>query len=209
MPAPRHTAAASRRIINLSRLETLGDAIFAFSLTLLALDLRLPQVAAAALGQGILALLPKLLIFAFAFLVIGQEWDVHQRTMIHIARADGTFVWLYLLSLMFVVLMPTSADILGRYPLQPLSLVFFGVNSALLCIVSWGMWIYASRDGRLLDGDTDAHTVAMIARLWIYPPIVIALSIPLGFLSVYPVYVLWLLLPIASYSYSHWAMSRR
>ena len=61
------------RIVNLSRLEALGDAIIAFSLTLLALDLRLPETAPNALAQGILALLPKLLVFVFAFLLIAQE----------------------------------------------------------------------------------------------------------------------------------------
>jgi uncharacterized membrane protein len=189
-------------IASLSRLEALGDAVFAFALTLLALDLRIPEVPADALAHGIQLLIPKLLVFVFAFLVIAQEWDVHQRTMLHIARADGIFVWLYLLSLMFVVLMPSSADTLGRYPLQPLALVLFGVNTALLCLASWGMWRYASHDRRLLKDDIDARAVKLIERLWLYPPIVILLTIPLGFVSVYPAYAIWLLMPVASYTYS-------
>jgi uncharacterized membrane protein len=138
----------SYRVVNLSRLEALGDAIFAFSLTLLALDLRLPEFASAVLAQGILALLPKLLVFVFAFLVISKEWDVHQRTMMHISHAGGIFVWLYLLLLMFVVLMPASADVLGRFPLQPLALVFFGINTALLCLASWSNVAVCVASGR-------------------------------------------------------------
>src|SRR5512140_3206696 len=88
------------RFVNMSRLEALGDAIFAFALTLLALDLRLPAIEPSALAQAMLALIPRLVIFVFTFLAIAQEWDVHQRTMMHIAHADGVFVWLYLLSLM-------------------------------------------------------------------------------------------------------------
>ena len=194
------------RIVNFSRLEALGDAIFAFALTLLALDLRLPEIAPTALAQGIALLLPKLLVFVFAFLVIAQEWDVHQRTMMHIARADGVFVWIYLLSLMFVVLMPASADTLGRYPLQPVALLFFGINIALLCLSSWAMWQYASTKGKLLDDDIEPYIVRMISRLWLFPPIIIAITIPLGFISVYPVYVIWFLMPIGSYSYSMWLL---
>ena len=197
-----------QRVVKLSRLEALGDAIFAFALTLLALDLKLPALAPGALAQGIVAMLPKLVIFVFAFLVIAQEWDVHQRTMMHVVRADGLFVWLYLVSLMFVVLMPASADMLGRYPLQPLALVFFGVNTALLCLASWGMWQYAAGPGRLLEEHLEPYAVKLIARLWLYPPIVIALTLPLGFLTVYPVYVIWFLLPVISYSYSLWAFRR-
>jgi uncharacterized membrane protein len=208
----RHQKAVVENVhhfINLTRLEALGDAVFAFALTLLALDLRLPVTEPNALAQGILALLPKLLIFVFAFLVIVQQWDVHQRTLVHIAHADGTFVWLNLLSLMFVVLMPASADILGRYPLQPLSLVFFGTNTSLLCLASWFMWHYASHSGKLLDNNIEPHMVKTIARLWLYPPLIIAVTIPLGYFSVYPVYIIWFLLPVISYSYSTLAIKRK
>jgi uncharacterized membrane protein len=196
-------------IVNLSRLEALGDAVFAFALTLLALDLRLPEINVNALPQGILALLPKLLIFVFAFLLIAQQWDVHQRTMLHIARADSIFVWLYLISLMFVVLMPASADILGRFPLQPISLAFFGINTALLSLASWMMWHYASSNrGRLLDQDIKPYIVKMISRLWLYPPIIILVTVPLALLNVYLVYGIWFLMPVVSYSYSTWAFRK-
>lgn len=209
MPNVRKSPAArSYGLVNLHRLKTLVDAIFAFSLTLLALDLRLPAVEPDALAQGLVSILPRMLIFVFAFLVIAQQWDVHQRTMPHVARADGTFVWLCLLALMFVVLMPASADVLGRYPLQPLVLVFFGANTALLCLASWAMWHYAAGRGKLLAEDVEPYVVRLIGRLWLYPSLVIVLTMPLGFFNVYPVYALWLLMPIASYAYSVWAFRR-
>jgi uncharacterized membrane protein len=196
------------RVANLSRLEALGDAVFAFALTLLALDIRLPQIASNALAQGLWELLPKLLVFVFAFLLIAQQWDVHQRTMMHIDHADGLFVWLYLLSLMFVVLMPASADILGRYPLQPLALIVFGFNTALLCLTSWIMWLHASQRGKLLDGEIGPNVIKLIARLWLYPPLIIVVTIPLVFVSVYIVYAIWFLMPIFSYSYTSWTFRR-
>lgn len=209
MPASRKsTDARSYGLIDLQRLKTMADAVFAFSLTLLALDLRLPAVDPGDLARGLVSILPRILIFVFAFLVIAQEWDVHQRTMLHIVRADGVLVWLCLLALMFVVLMPASADVLGRYPLQPLALLFFGINTALLCLASWAMWRYAAGRGKLLDSDFDPYVVRLIGRLWLYPPLVIVLTMPLAFVSVYPVYVIWLLMPIASYAYSAWALRR-
>ena len=201
-PEPRAT-------ISLARLEALGDAIFGFSLTLLALDLRLPEVQPDALLHGILTLLPRLLVFVFAFLVIAQQWDVHQRTMSHVARADGLFVWLYLLSLMFVVLMPASADILARYPLQAIALTFFGINTMLLCLASWAMWRHASHGGRLLDSDISPEIVRLIGRLWLYPPVIICVTIPLGFISVYPVYFIWFVMPVISYAYGTVIARRR
>jgi uncharacterized membrane protein len=210
MPTRKENAGRKKSpIVNLSRLEALGDAVFAFALTLLALDLRLPAVEGNSLGQGMLALLPKLRIFVFAFLLIAQQWDVHQRTMMHIARADGIFVWLYLLSLMFVVLMPASADILGRFPLQPISLVFFGINMALLSLTSLIMWRYASSNrGRLLDSDIKSYIVKIISRLWLFPPIIILVTMPLAYLNPYLVYAIWVLMPVMTYTYSTLTIKR-
>jgi len=210
MPTRKENAGRKKSpIVNLSRLEALGDAVFAFALTLLALDLRLPAVEGNSLGQGMLALLPKLRIFVFAFLLIAQQWDVHQRTMMHIARADGIFVWLYLLSLMFVVLMPASADILGRFPVQPISLVFFGINMALLSLTSLIMWRYASSNrGRLLDSDIKSYIVKIISRLWLFPPIIILVTMPLAYLNPYLVYAIWVLMPVMTYTYSTLTIKR-
>jgi uncharacterized membrane protein len=196
------------RVVNLTRLEALGDAIFAFSLTLLALDLRLPDVLPQALASGFIELLPRLLIFALAFLVIAHQWDVHQRTMMQIVRVDGLMVWLCLVPLMFVVLMPATADALGRYPLQPLALTFFGINAALLNLTSWAMWRHAARTVGLLDEEIDDHAVLLVGRLWLVPAIIIILTIPLAFVCVYPAYVIWALLPVTGYVYGNRALGR-
>lgn len=126
----------SHKFMKLSRLETLGDAIFAFALTLLAFDLKLPESASSDLSQNFLAYLPKVGIFIFTFLVVAQQWDVYQRTMRYIDHADGRYVWFNLISLMFIVMLPASAGILGSHPLQPFALIFFGANIAFFSLIS-------------------------------------------------------------------------
>lgn len=44
--------------VNLHRLEALGDGVFTFALTLLALDLRLPDIGTTGLAAGLIALAP-------------------------------------------------------------------------------------------------------------------------------------------------------
>jgi uncharacterized membrane protein len=188
-----------RIFMSLNRLETLGDAIFAFSLTLLAFDLKVPDGLDADMGKGLYLLLPKLVIFIFTFLVVAQHWDVHQRTLRYVVHADGTFIWLTLLSLMFIVLLPTSADFLGKYPQQPASLIFFGGNLALFSLVSWFQWNYATGSGHLVMENLDPEVIKMIKGLWLSTPIIIGISIPISFISVYPVYVIWMMMPILSY----------
>jgi uncharacterized membrane protein len=177
----------------------LSDGIFAFALTLLALDLRLPDIPNLTVENGLAGLLPKLLIFLISFFIIGNQWDVHQRTFLHIAKADAKFALLNLLSLLFVIIMPAAAAVLGRYPTQPLAILCFGVNSALLGLSSWLAWSHACGSGHLLDSQADPNLVAMISRLWFSTPVVFIITIPLAFLNIYLVYVLWLILPVLSY----------
>jgi uncharacterized membrane protein len=173
-----------------SRLKALADGVFAIALTLLALDLRVGEPRPDSILVTLAQLAPRLLIFVFAFLAIAQQWDVHRRTMEHVARIDATFFWEYALALMFVVLIPASADILGGYPLDPRALVVFGANIALICLSSWAMWRHAQVKAGLLEAGLNPAIAAMIGRLWLYPVAVIALTMPLAFLSVYPVYIL-------------------
>jgi uncharacterized membrane protein len=190
---PHEAAADLRRVIALS------DGIFAFALTLLALDLRLPDIPNLTVEVGLEGLLPKLVIFLISFLIIGNQWDVHQRTFLHIAHADAKFSLLNLLSLLFVIIMPAAAAVLGRYPTQPLAIICFGFNSAVLGLSSWLAWSHASGSGQLLEENTDPTLVAMISRLWFSTPIVFFLTIPLAYINIYIVYILWLILPIVSY----------
>jgi len=182
------------------RLGALTDGVFAIALTLLALDLRVGEPKPASIAAALAPLAPRLLIFVFAFLAIAQQWDVHRRTMAHVARIDAAFFWWYALALMFVVLIPASADVLGSYPREPLSLVVFGTNISLLCVSSWAMWRHARRTTGLIEPGLSPATAAMIARLWLYPVLVIIVTLPLAFVSVYPVYAIWFLMPVASYS---------
>jgi uncharacterized membrane protein len=192
-----------------SRLEAVGDAIFAFALTLLALDLRLPEIEPDQLAQGILALLPKLLVFLFSFLIVANVWYLHQRSMIHIVRTDGLFAWLYLLFLLFVVLMPASADILGRFPAQPLALAAFGVNAGLLVTAMWIMWQRAIT-GKLLDETLEPYQIKRTSRLTLFTAAYYFVTIPLGFISVYLVYLFWVATPIFFYAYlaPRWSRNR-
>jgi uncharacterized membrane protein len=84
---------------------------------------------------------------------------------------------------MCVVLMPVSVNVLGRYPVQPFAIIFFGVNTALLNLASWKMWQYASHKGNLLDDNVEPYVVRLLSRLWAYPPIIIFVTMPLSFVS--------------------------
>jgi uncharacterized membrane protein len=189
-----------RAFIDLKRMISLSDGVFSIALTLLALELIIPPLGSTDLAIALEGMIPRLVTFVVSFLVIGSQWDVHQRTFLHVERADGTLVWLNLLALLFVVLLPASAAILGSFPLKSLALSSFALNSGMLGLVCWVMWQHASHNGKLLDKAADPKLIRMVSRLWLLNPIVFGATIPLSYANVYVTYVVWIMLPVISYT---------
>jgi uncharacterized membrane protein len=62
----------SESVVELVRLGGLSDAVYAVALTLLVLDIRLPEeLLAGDLPAGLLALAPRLLVYLISFIIIG------------------------------------------------------------------------------------------------------------------------------------------
>ena len=69
------------------RLIMFTDGIFAIAITLLALEIRIPELENnALLGQAIINLLPQIFVFMLSFIQVGILWLVHQRMFRHIVR---------------------------------------------------------------------------------------------------------------------------
>jgi uncharacterized membrane protein len=76
--------------VEMGRLKGLSDGVFAFALTLLVLEIVVPEgLFDLELPVRLLDLAPKLLIYVISFFVIGSAWASHQRMLSHIRRGDG------------------------------------------------------------------------------------------------------------------------
>lgn len=156
---------------DLSRVLALSDAIFAFALTLLAVDLDVPQIASnlvsEELPREILALVPKFIVFALAFYLVIVKWMAHRRIINHVVRYDSTLLWLNNAFLLFIAFMPVPAAVLGRYPQEPAALIFFGVTQIITTFVQWGLWLYVTRERRFVDAAIDGELVRFFSRRYL------------------------------------------
>ncbi|HEY1505549.1 MAG TPA: TMEM175 family protein [Stellaceae bacterium] len=102
-----------------SRLDALGDGIFAVAMTLLVLDLRLPDdfhpQSAAEFVEGLATLWPKLLPYVLSFSVLGMRWlaNVELRTREEFFGRKYVDWWLFYLLLITCV--PFSTIVVSRY----------------------------------------------------------------------------------------------
>jgi uncharacterized membrane protein len=182
---------SSETLVEMGRLNGLSDGVFAFALTLLVLDIRIPEEALVGeLPARLLGLAPKALIYLISFVVIGGSWGAHQRLLSQVRRGDGVLVWFNLFSLLFVTLLPASAALLGRFPTAPAALVCFATDVILIQLTGLWLWRHASQHG-LISPALDPRVVESIGRRLGFSGLAFGVSIPLAWFSPWIVYVLW------------------
>ncbi len=187
--------------LGLERIIFFSDAVFAIAITLLALELRVPDLpidrAAAELPQQLLAMTPKFIGYLLSFLIIGSYWITHHRDFQFIQRYDRRFIWINLLLLMFVAFLPFPTALLGNYPGQQLTVTFYAATLAATGFVKALLWWYASRRHRLIDPALDPHRVALIARRSLITPLVFSFSILVAVFNPFLAMWSWSLVGIA------------
>ena len=132
------------------RLEALSDGIFAIVMTLLVLDLKVPELPRHVAQDELLAhirdLGPFFFSFAFTFILAAAFWFFHHLIFHYILHVTRPLVWLNVGFLMFVSLLPFSTGMLGRFfSFQLVSLLFYFGNQFILAAFLKIQLIYARR----------------------------------------------------------------
>ena len=185
----------STNYVNLERLTFLVDGVFAITMTLLVLELRLPESSAARLSQSLLAILPRLYIYFIAFYSIANHWIVHQRMFRHVTNADTAMLWLTILGLLFITLIPASTAIVGRFPAEKLSAACFSANSFLQALTTWIFWAYVVKRYKQFASNSNPRMLTITSQVWLIIAVGWLISILLGFVNVYIAYASWIIWP--------------
>ncbi|HEY2593814.1 MAG TPA: TMEM175 family protein [Chloroflexota bacterium] len=175
-PVDVERAAASE----LERLIFLSDGVFAIAMTLLAIDLALPEVtseSAADLGQRLLALGPRFFSFALSFLVIASYWRSHLRVFRYVVRLDGRFVWLNLVLLLGIAFLPFPTSVLGNYGDDSVSVSLYAGTLAAIGFVVLAMWLYATTGRRLVTHEVSSREIQHTMVRAVAVPAIFLLSI--------------------------------
>ena len=83
--------------MNKNRLENFSDGVFAIAVTLLVLNIKLPNIKNLSnhqLNHTLMFVAPHLVTFIFSFLVIGVFWIAHHRIFSFVNVLDSTLLWL-------------------------------------------------------------------------------------------------------------------
>jgi Endosomal/lysosomal potassium channel TMEM175 len=103
-----------------SRVLALTDGVYAIIITLLVLDIHVPELSAhETLGSAISDVRPSFISFTIAFIVAAMQWVGHRDLFTLIRDTDRGVVWLNLLTLFAACLLPFGSALLSRYPPGP------------------------------------------------------------------------------------------
>ncbi len=135
------TTDSSAFVVSRGRLEMLFDGIFAIAMTILVLELKVPELAdrhsvaelAGALGHHAATFVSYLV----SFLMLGILWYRHNTHYRHLQHVSGAMLALHLVQLAMAAFFPFCAALMGRYPTNRLSLVFY---TGCIMVYSWGVW---------------------------------------------------------------------
>lgn len=118
------------------RLDGLGDAIYGVSMTLLVLDIRVPEASPASFAGLWQALWPHLLPYVISFVVLSSGWLAAIRVPHRGASASRRYVVWWRWHLLMVTLMPFSSMLVARHEgLVPASV--YAANVGLMSLFAW------------------------------------------------------------------------
>ena len=151
----------------LERIGALSDGVFAIAMTLIVLEIRIPDPgpvhSEGELLTALLSLAPRIVTYALSFLTLGIFWSGQQTQLNHFARGNRDLAWIHLAFLALVALMPFSTSLLAEFITFRLALVLYWANIFLLGVLIYASWTYARRAGLVKD-DTPADVDRAIKR---------------------------------------------
>jgi uncharacterized membrane protein len=177
----------------LERLVYFSDGVFAFAMTLLIVDVRLPiGTEEGNLGSVLISLWLNYLAFLISFFVIALYWIAHIRLFRKIERCNWNLLWLNTFQLLFIVIIPFSTSVMSLF-LCPLSVIIYAIFMACAGYMSTFLRIYATHNHRLVNENYNSRDIKIDIILALIAPIFFTISIGIAFFSVFIAQLLWIL----------------
>jgi uncharacterized membrane protein len=169
------------------RLFGLTDGVFAIAMTLLALDVRIPDEGVpetvAGFGHAAHAFYGDFFVFIVAFAITGRFWMINHKMLARLKAVDEGVLNRSISFLAGISSIPVATAVLFRFGGVPQAVTFVSLLLALTALLSARLWWYLSAPERQLidpDPDPEARLIRLLHLLWSVP--VYLLAIPVAYL---------------------------
>ena len=133
-----------------SRVLTLTDGVVAIIITLLVLEIHVPELSnGESLTDALQEVRPSFFAFFISFVVVAISWAGHRDLFALIRRTDRLLVWLNVLYLLPLCIIPFGASMLARYEDAAIALQMYGALLLAVAATRLGIWWYATGRSRI------------------------------------------------------------
>ena len=193
--------AREQRNANPERLLTFTDGVYAIIITILVLELQVPDLGPGqSLGEALREIRPTFVAFVISFLIVGMYWTLHRSAFAQVRYVDLNTLWINLLYLLPVAMIPFAASTLGEHEGDPAALHLYGIvliaATLMRAILNWYLgkhvgllWQAPSSKSRRLATVVGlapllVYVLAMIVADWAsWLSLVLFFSVPLLYLG--------------------------
>ena len=177
----RSRRTAGEHLSETARLETFADGVIAIAITLLILEIEVPE---AGTGESLAHALgrqwPSYAAYVVSFLTIGIIWINHHHLFGLIERANNTFLVLNVVFLMAIAALPWPTALVAEHlqnaDNRATATLVYGGTMVAIAIMFNVVWRYASSGGRLLPEGVDQNELERTNRAYLAGPIVYGLA---------------------------------
>jgi uncharacterized membrane protein len=150
---PNDGVASSPDVVSKSRLEFLFDGIFAIAMTILVLEVRVPELADRHSVRELAGVLAQhgssFFSYFFSFGMLGLFWYRHNRQYHYFRRITGSMAVLTMLQLSMAAFFPFCAGTFGHYPSNYLAMSLYAGCILAYMGASTAVWVVAQRSGAM------------------------------------------------------------
>jgi len=194
-PGAEAEAEREGRMIAAERQTLFSDAVIAIAITLLALELPVPEGATnAELLRSAVADRGEYLAFLISFVVIWAHWSGHHRTFRYVTGFDQPLSVLNGVWLLMQVITPFATKVISGDDAYQVRFGFYAVIQGVASIIFAAMVLHMRRAGLYRPG-TPAHVFETgLMRSWLLAAAFLV-SIPVSLLTQYS-WICWIVVPL-------------
>jgi uncharacterized membrane protein len=184
--------------MSVGRLEAFSDGVLAIVITLLILDITVPERGSGSLSEALSEQWQQYVAYLLSFLIVGIIWLNHHATINLLERTNHTLQVLNLLLLLPVSVLPWPTALLAEYAGgtasdQRIAVIVYGVVSSLMAISFNILWRYILRHPELHKPGIDPALLAVRNRRFNIGPFVYPVATAIGLVSA-PVFLALMLI---------------
>ncbi len=183
-----------KKEFQLERIILFSDAVFAIAITLLVIEIKIPEIHEDVTDKALLHslghLFPKFLGFLISFMLIGLYWTIHHRMFGFVTGYDKKLLVLNLIFLFFIALMPFSTGFYSEYagPVElfrkqlKIPMIFYVLNFCGVGFTNYFMWRHVTNPKyKLAEPPIDPLDAKLSKLRSLVVPCIFLLMLPIAY----------------------------